>query len=90
MTRGSEPTVTRRPSGRTSSARNPPSSLSCTSAVTVKRPGLEVGALEDLDLDGAHEGVALDPGVLAGGVGELAGERVDEVGEAARRRPARA
>src|SRR5580704_7843308 len=42
MTRASEPTVTRRPSGRTSSARNPPSSLSCTSAVTVNRPALRL------------------------------------------------
>ena len=73
--------MTRRPSGRTSSARNPPSSLSRTSAETVNRPGLERGPLEDLHLDRADEGVALDLGVLAGGVGELPRERVDEIGE---------
>ena len=40
MTTASEPTATRRPSERTSSAKNPPSSLSRTSAETVKRPAL--------------------------------------------------
>jgi len=45
--------------------------------------GLEVGPLEDLHLDGADEGVRLDPGVLPCGVGQLPRERVDEVREPA-------
>ena len=39
--------------------------------------------LEDLDLDRPDKGVALDLGVLAGGIGELARERIDEIGEPA-------
>ena len=44
---------------------------------------LQAGPFEDLHLDRADEGVALNPRVLAGGVGELAGEGVDEIREAA-------
>ena len=39
-------------------------------------PGVEPVVGRQLDLDGAHEAVALVPGVLAGGVGQLAAEAV--------------
>jgi hypothetical protein len=44
-------------------------------------PRLQVGPLEHFDLDGPHEGIALYAGMLAGGVGELARQRIDEVRE---------
>ena len=43
--------------------------------------GPEAGPLVDLDVDRPDEGVTLGPGVLPGGIGQLAGEGVDEVRE---------
>ena len=81
MTRGSAPICTRRPSVRTSSARKPPSASSRTSASTVNRPALSFEPSKISTSTGPTNEVALDLGVLPGGVGELPGEGVDEIGE---------
>ena len=49
----------------------------------MKRPALSDEPSKISTSTGPDEGVALDLGVLAGGVGELAGERIDEIGEPA-------